>query len=402
MTYIRERINPILEALVTAVLLERPEDPMNFMIKWLAEQNAEKTATSSDEVEMLQREIERLEARRKFLVETLGGSATDFQGPKIAATTHTHVSTESVEDEEDDDDEDDMVDDIPPPSFYKKGPRSSVSAEAYGEWNKKKTDFVAPVHDKPPDIVERIVKRLASSFLFSNLENKDKDIVVGAMKVVEVEPQGKIITQGDEGDCLYVIDSGVLECFKKIGEEEKLVATLGAGDAFGELALLYNCPRAASVVCKEKAILAELDRETFNYIVKDAASKKREMHEGFLKSVKILANLDSYEIMRIADALKVVIYAKGDYIIKQGEAGNEFFMIEEGKVVVTKTAEDGGEESVVNAYGEKDYFGELALLKNEPRAANVIADSEVRVVSLDRKTFTRLLGPLKDIVQRTY
>ena len=52
------------------------------------------------------------------------------------------------------------------------------------------------------------------------------------------------------------------------------------------------------------------------------------------------------------------------------------------------------------SYQPGDYFGELALLKNEPRAANVIAATKLKVVSLDRNSFKRLLGPLDDILKR--
>ena len=61
-----------------------------------------------------------------------------------------------------------------------------------------------------------------------------------------------------------------------------------AGEAFGELALLYNCPRAATITAKTEANLWSLDRQTFNHIVKDAAAKKRDKYEEFLKNVKIL------------------------------------------------------------------------------------------------------------------
>ena len=57
---------------------------------------------------------------------------------------------------------------------------------------------------------------------------------------------------------------------------------------FGELALLYNTTRAANVLALESCVLWQLDRETFNAIVKDAAAKKRERNEAFLKSVTIL------------------------------------------------------------------------------------------------------------------
>ena len=78
--------------------------------------------------------------------------------------------------------------------------------------------------------------------------------------------------QNDDGDCLYVIEEGVFECKIRQGGEDVVVKTCEPGDAFGELALLYNCPRAASVDSTGNAILWKLDRATFNAIVKDAAS----------------------------------------------------------------------------------------------------------------------------------
>ena len=73
-------------------------------------------------------------------------------------------------------------------------------------------------------------------------------------------------------------------------------------------------------------------------------------------------------------------------------------MILSGEAVATKNI-DGKVQEVMN-YKEGDYFGELALLKNEPRAANVIAKTKMKVVSLNRESFMRLLGPLEVILKR--
>ena len=174
----------------------------------------------------------------------------------------------------------------------------------------------------------------------------------------------------------------------------------GPGDAFGELALLYNSPRAATVKSKASCTLWLLDRECFNHIVKEAAEKKRGRYEGFLKSVEILSTIEPYELLQISDALKSSSFNKGDYVIKEGEFGDVFYIIEDGEAVATKTHEPGKPAEIVKSYGRGDYFGELALIKGEPRAANIVASSSLKLISIDRESFKRLFGPIEEILKR--
>lgn len=143
-----------------------------------------------------------------------------------------------------------------------------------------------------------------------------------------------------------------------------------------------------------------MDRKTFNHIVKDAAAVKREKYEEFLKKVKILQSMDAYERSKLADAIKEDWYQPDQYIIKEGEEGNTFYMLMSGDAVATKTIEKGKPPQEVFKYKSGDYFGERALLSNEPRAANIIAATQVQVVSLDRHSFKRLLGPVEEILKR--
>jgi len=93
-------------------------------------------------------------------------------------------------------------------------------------------------------------------------------------------------------------------------------------------------------------------------------------------------------------------FKKGDYVIREGEIGDVFYIIEHGEAVATKTLEPGKPPETVKTYSKSDYFGELALVKGEPRAANIVASTDLYLISLDRESFKRLLGPLEDILKR--
>ena len=102
----------------------------------------------------------------------------------------------------------------------------------------------------------------------------------------------------------------------------------------------------------------------------------------------------------VEDVVKTVNYKKGESIIKQDEQGDVFFILDDGHCHAEKIFEKGKAAQRVKEYEPCDYFGELALLKGEPRAASIIADTDCKLLSLDRMAFKRLLGPLEKILQR--
>lgn len=222
------------------------------------------------------------------------------------------------------------------------------------------------------------------------------------MKQTIVEENQEVIKEGDQGNELYIVYSGLLNCFKKNVQsgEQIYLRDYKKNDLFGELALMYNAPRAATIIAKEKSELYSLDRETFNNIVKVAVVNTRERHEEFLNKIEFLADLSATEKAKICDCLISEKFKKGDYIIKQGEPGARFYLIEDGKAQALKK-DDKGKEEVVFEYKTNDYFGELALLGKEPRQASVKVTSDtMQVVSMDIESFNRLLGSVKSRLQK--
>merc|ERR1711957_588058 len=376
---IREMIKPIMQNMLLDVTKNQPKNPSVYMINWLQKQGG---YTSNGLTWQEKSELEKLRVEIK--------KYREFEG----------VDEINKSCEESDEDDDECIDDEEIQASIKKAQsrmsvaRTAVSAEVYGAFNEKK-DFVARKIEKSDDQVQRIKARILQSFLFQNLEAKDLNIVIDAMEEQKVE-------QGENGDCLYFIEEGSIECFKRFANttEDKLLKEYQPGEAFGELALLYNAPRAATLISKTNCILWCLDRECFNNIVKVSAQKKRERYETFLKSVNILSEVDSFELGQISDALRSSHYSKGEFVIREGELGDVFYIIENGTAAATKTMEPGKPPVEVKAYNTGDYFGELALVKGDPRAANIVATADLRVISLDRNSFKRLLGPIEDILKR--
>lgn len=328
------------------------------MIDWLLKISGKNNSQNMEKSELLELRKEVAKLKKKY---------------KTDEEAEIQSESDSEEDTEDQDSFDKMV--LARRSvMQKKGQRASVSAEVYGIFNKKE-DFQPKFVEKTEDQQKRISECVTHSFLFNSLDEKDLQTVINAMEEKKFLTGDTVIKQGDNGDVLYVIESGELDCFKVFNEEEgeKYLKTYYSGEAFGELALLYNAPRAATIRAKSDSVLWLLDRETFNHIVKDAAMKKRAKYETFLKSVNILSSIDSYELGQIADALKIEKVKAGDTIIKMNDIGDNFYIIEEGSAYASKQLNDGEEEVNVKDYNPGDYFGELALIKNDLRAANVIA-----------------------------
>jgi len=291
------------------------------------------------------------------------------------------------------------------PNNYNVNRRTSVSAESLAPSSADDAHWKAPTFPKTEQQEARLRSAVAHNFLFAHLDDEQSDQVLAALQERKVPAKDvRVIVQGDAGDYFYIVESGNFDIYvSKTGHVEPgadgmgtKVASSGPGTSFGELALMYNAPRAATVVSTEASILWQLDRITFRRILMDSAFQRRRMYESFLEEVPLFSTLTPYERSKIADALDTHKYPAGSAIIKEGDVGDKFYILESGSAEAVKR----GSDAPLTAYNKGDYFGELALLEDKPRAASVVSTSEVKVATLGKDGFQRLLGPVEGIMRR--
>lgn len=238
---------------------------------------------------------------------------------------------------------------------------------------------------------EQIIRSAVSeNFIFASLNSNELDILVNAMSIIKVEAMQNVITEGKEGDYYYIIEQGEMTVY--VGGRE--VGILNTGKGFGELALLHNTPRAATIRANTTSSLFALDRTTFRFVIAQTQSQAHDAILDALKRVPLFEELTEVQLQKICDAVEIVPYAADSQIIKKGCIGNIFYMIKEGTVKVT----DIGSKFADEYLKAGDYFGERALITGEPRAANVHAVTACTLMALDRDAFNSLLGPLSELL----
>lgn len=165
------------------------------------------------------------------------------------------------------------------------------------------------------------------------------------------------------------------------------------GNAFGELALLHNAPRAATVTSETTVAAWKLDMLSFKAILMGKSQQDHSDYMNFLNAVDLLKGMSEDEKKTLAGALKEEVCAAGKAVICEGDEGNFFYLIRDGEVKCTKVGE---KDEVSRRLKRGDFFGELALKSADKRAATVTCVTDTTLLKVDRATFERMLGSLTD------
>merc|ERR1711970_536952 len=320
---IPDGLQKLMQDFVVTVLRQQPDDLLNHAVEYFNKLKAERDSEL--------------------------GQAEPETGSQVKFATFEEPNND---DDEEEDEEELMMRARLQKMKYNR--RQSVSAEGYDPDKDDEDDESEPAIINPKSDEQRTRLNAACNkvLLFNRLETEQFNTVLDAMFEYPVEPNQKVIAEGDDGDNFYVIENGVYDVIKNINGEDKKVASYDNVGAFGELALMYNAPRAATVMSVDGGTLWALDRQTYTRIIVRANAKKRRTYEQFIETVHLLKTLQECEKQKI----------------KRDSSGS--------------------------------YFGELALITDKPRAATVYAEGPTTCGVLDIQAFERLLGPCKELLER--
>lgn len=405
--YMDDEVQPYLKPLLVDILRKRPANVPEYIVEWCQTkaQQIQKTLPAKSGAA-----ASHIAAQTPAQPASQGAPKTDDAVAEHKLGESMHEIAQEQHDlptSEDENEHDFLPEQTPEQEAAEQMKRQSnikkkkaISAETDNQGD----DFQPPVIEKTDEQAQQIRQTLAMNFMFNNLEPNEQETVVQAMSIRTFNEGDVVITQGEDGAELFIVGDGALKCTQVQTEEEGaqpvLLREYQPGDVFGELALMYNAPRAATITATAPSTCYVLDRGTFNKIVKNSAVKRREKFENFLEKIEILTDLNAAEKAKIVDCLKTERFKKGEKVITQGEEGNKFFLIQSGTAHATKRTEDGAEETVYE-YKENDYFGELALMNSELRQATItVTSDEFVVATLDSRSFSRLLGRVENILKR--
>mmetsp|Transcript_31299 Transcript_31299/g.38086 ORF Transcript_31299/g.38086 Transcript_31299/m.38086 type:complete len:412 (+) Transcript_31299:70-1305(+) len=382
--YLKEKdLHALFVSIVEGILIDKPKNAIGFMVKYLMNKYPEET-----------KEFKKVPA-----VET----PEEHLPAVILCNISKDKEDDSVSEDESESSQQRIIPRNTRSSFVSTQRRASICAEKMCP----STLAESQVRCFPKSAEEstHIQGILNKNVIFQHLDEIQRKNVEDAMVLVERKRDDVIIKQGDDGDNFYILDDGAVDVFIGCDDNNssqfgRLVKSYGVGDSFGELAIMYNAPRAATCVATSDVRLWVLDRTSYKIILMKTTISKREAHKGFLQRVSILSQLTEYEVLTISDALVEELFDDGAIVCEQGQVGDKFYMIKEGGSAVCSQIDVNGISHEVAHLSTGAYFGEIALVTSKTRQATVTASGCLTCLTLDRALFKRLMGPLQDILMR--
>ncbi|MEZ4271025.1 MAG: cyclic nucleotide-binding domain-containing protein [Myxococcota bacterium] len=235
--------------------------------------------------------------------------------------------------------------------------------------------------------------------LFSDLSKNAFIQLMEQMEMRTVLPGEAIIREGEVDDRMFMISGGKVKVTKTSDSGAEIVlAHLADGAFFGEMALLSEAPRSASVIAEEEALLFVVTREVLGQVVKNFPSVKhtllrfyrQRLLSNLMATSPIFRPLDLNQRKSLIEKFKSREVPASEKILEEGQKGDGLYMLLSGKAEVSKKID--GKRQILAHLKEGDVFGEMSLLKNQPVGANVKTLRKSIVLKLPKRSFSEIVS----------
>ncbi|KAL7548536.1 hypothetical protein ACHAWF_011822 [Thalassiosira exigua] len=272
-------------------------------------------------------------------------------------------------------------------------------------------------YEKSDAVRELIYDAVRPNVLFEH-DSKDEVLqIIDVFEPREFQAGEEVIKQGDRGDEFYVVESGELSIRVTVkgegggggeggdgGEEKKedvsqlTVGSYSAGAAFGELALIFGSPRAATITATTDCKLWSIERTAYRSVISQLRYEQHKEKAEFLRTCVVSDRrfsdiFDGSQIEDLTIATKVDTYEKGDVVLREGETGDTFYIVQSGTVETLKS--DTGDVPHVSI-GPRQAFGTTSLLRGSPSRFTYRAATRVTLYYLTRSDFEDIMGSFQD------
>jgi CRP-like cAMP-binding protein len=251
---------------------------------------------------------------------------------------------------------------------------------------------------KTADVQSLIYDAIKPNALFEIFANEEIMQIIDVFKPETFKDGKVIIRQGDMGSEFYVVESG--ELIEQVEGGVSKARVYARGDAFGEVALVFGSPSAATITAKTDVRVWILERNVYSSVISSIRREQYQEKQEFLRDCLVgdrpfFTIFDFHQIEDLAIATKVDNFEEGEVILREGEIVETFYIVRSGTIEMYKTNRAGKDEKA-GTIDEGKCFGTTALLKQVGSPYTYRASSTVKVFYLTRHDFESIIGSVKD------
>jgi ABC-type bacteriocin/lantibiotic exporter with double-glycine peptidase domain/CRP-like cAMP-binding protein len=236
---------------------------------------------------------------------------------------------------------------------------------------------------------------------FRAMPEEVRRLVADSFELVSYDFGNTIVQEGDDADAFYVLVSGTARVVKQAGTADEIpLNVLRRGDSFGEMGLLDESSRVATVRASGPVQALRLDRGVFRALTRRQPEVRAQFErlarlrgaQNLLRLYSTFRSLPDDELVRLADALVPVEAGEHELVIRDGDAAGPMYVVEEGRLRVY--VDRNGAREDIEYLRRGDVFGEVSVLRNSTRTANVEALTPCRLLALPPERMREFLDEI--------